>query len=356
MTRSAKLSVNVDEGTELQISLTPTDLPHARWIVPHQLRQWAAQVDSIQLTIDLGKNPATGVRQGTAYLRMKAFLDELCGAFPHSRVVEVDYSPPTFRALADRYFDGRRDVPAMCFYGAFYAYFFGVFATPRRFVLHMDSDMLYGGGSDSWVREAVELMSRRPDVLACNPLPGPPTPDGGLRSQKLERDSEGDSSFRVRALSTRLFLLDTQRLASITPIPLLHVGRGRELQARIEGRSPVLPAETCISAAMQRRGMWRVDFLGRPPGMWSIHPPYRSAAFYKTLPDVVRRVEEGAIPEAQRGRHDVDDALVDWSDVRPTLRLRLERHAGIFAQRLAARVRGGRQPVADFRSTSDPDD
>ena len=332
MTQKAQ-ATTASEGVELQISLTPSDLPHARWIVPHQLRCWGPQVDSIQLTVDLGRGAAADEAQQSARRQLYAFLEEVCQPHRSARVVEVDYSRATWTAITDAYFGGQRAIPSISFYGAFYAYFFGVFASSRRHILHTDSDMLYGGGSQSWVAEALETLARRPDVLACNPLPGPPTSDGELRSQRLERDTHERSAFRAHALSTRLFLLDTERLARITPIPLVRVGGLRALQCFIEGRSRILPAESCISAAMEGNGIWRLDFLGHPPGMWSIHPALRSATFYNTLPDVVRKVEQGEMPEQQRGRHDVDDSLVDWSDARQTPLLRMRRHADIVRWR-----------------------
>jgi hypothetical protein len=36
----------------LQISLAPSDLPHARVLLAHQLRTWAGQVEEVLLTVD----------------------------------------------------------------------------------------------------------------------------------------------------------------------------------------------------------------------------------------------------------------------------------------------------------------
>jgi hypothetical protein len=65
---------------------------------------------------------------------------------------------------------------------------------------------------------------------------------------------------------------------------------------------------------MRARGLVRREFLGTAPGMWSLHPPYRSEDFYRRLPELVRRVEAGDMPEAQTGDHDVNASLVDWSE------------------------------------------
>jgi hypothetical protein len=65
-----------------------------------------------------------------------------------------------------------------------------------------------------------------------------------------------------------------------------------------------------LSRVMSARGMLRVDFLGRPPGMWSLHPPVHSEAFYRLLPDLIRRIETGDIPNGQRGDYDLNDSMV----------------------------------------------
>jgi hypothetical protein len=48
--------------------------------------------------------------------------------------------------------------------------------------------------------------------------------------------------------------------------------------------------------------------------MWSLHPPYRSRDFYDRLPELVQRIERGDIPNDQRGDHDFNSSMVDWSE------------------------------------------
>src|SRR5204863_234224 len=81
-------------------------------------------------------------------------------------------------------------------------------------------------------------------------------------------------------------------------------------------------------------GLGRIDFLGASPGMWAIHPPYRSPTFYERLPALVAEIECGDVPDAQRGYHEAEGCLVDWSDVRPSPRNRLEKHSRLLLQRV----------------------
>jgi hypothetical protein len=92
---------------------------------------------------------------------------------------------------------------------------------------------------------------------------------------------------------------------------------------------------------MMTHDLERVDFLGSPPGMWALHPPYRSALFYETLPSLIRRIEIGDVPEAQRGRYDIEDCLVDWTSAARRHRWRRwSAHLGVIASRIVSRNAG----------------
>jgi hypothetical protein len=303
----------------LQITVAPSDLPHAGAILPHQLRTWAAQVDEVLFTYDV-RPPARG-RFTDAWEERRApmaeLLEGLCAEHPHARVAEVDDRPKTVAAVGRRFLD-REDVPQKDSRGGpLYAYFFALHEAAHDLVLHMDSDMLFGGASQTWVREAVELLAAREDVLFAGPLPGPPRADGTI-AQPGERVALDSLAFSFRTMSTRVFLLDRGRLAGrVGPLrlrpPILLRSR---IKARLHGHPPFAMPEQLLSLAMEEHGMSRVDFLGEPSGMWSLHPPHRSQRFYDELPELVRRVEAGDVPDEQRGHYDIVDALVDWSDAR----------------------------------------
>jgi hypothetical protein len=326
----------------LQISLAPTDLPHAVHIVPHQLRQWADQVDEILLTVDTRRSASKSVQEWEERLPgLRQLIGDCCTSYAHARTLDVDYGSQTQEAVASRFFGGT-PVPLKDFRGSgMYSYLFALYAAKNDLVFHVDSDMLFGGGSRSWASEATDVLNRRPDVLACNPLPGPPTADGTLRSQILERDPIEPAAFRAPALSTRLFLMDLGRLPVLKAVRV--TGR-HALGARIEGNSTFDGLEVTISQAMATRGLTRLDFLGTEPGMWAVHPPWRSATFYERLPDLIEEVEQGRVPEEQRGCHDIEDCMVDWTDVRPSRRQAIVRRSRRALERLAdpLTAKGGR--------------
>ena len=95
-----------------------------------------------------------------------------------------------------------------------------------------------------------------------------------------------------------------------------------------------------MSTLMNSKCLHRVDFLGAGGGMWSLHPLYRSPSFYEKLPELIQRVEEGDIPDGQRGDYDLNDSMLDWSDVRKrqTILRRLSRTLGYVMYGIADRV------------------
>jgi hypothetical protein len=311
--------------------LAPTDLPHAEHILPHQLRQWGDQVGEILMTVDLHRSRGRFAEDWEQRLPgLRRLIADCCARYSHARTIDVSYDGDAKSSIERSFFRGEK-IPAKDYRGGpFYSYFYALHAARFDRVLHFDSDMLFGGGSKTWLGEAMDILDARPDVLACNPLPGAPTSDGSLRSQLLEREAIDGVAYRSPALSTRLFLMDRQRL------PRLQVERQtgrRSWGARLDGNPPFDTPEGIISAAMARSGLIRIDFLGRAPGMWSVHPPYRSATFYRKLPTLIQDVESDQVPEAQRGWHDIEDCMVDWSDVRPGRLDRIRTHLRLALDR-----------------------
>jgi hypothetical protein len=311
----------------LQVNVAPVDLPHAAEILPHQLRQWGGQVQEVLFTFDLHRTAHGGhFGEGWEERRapMQALLERLCREHPAARIAEIDYAPQRMAEIADAY-TGGEPIPAKDTKGApFYPYFYGLHEAHNDLVLHLDSDLMFGGSSQTWIEEATALLAADPDVLVTSPLPGPPTADGSLRREAAPRFEHSTPAYRFATLSTRLFLLDRARLRErLAPLRLLGPARAiSSAKARLHGNPPYRAAELVISEAMAKASVYRVDFLGADPGMWSLHPPYRSEEFYRELPRLIEQIERGEIPEGQRGDYELNDSMFDWSSARRRRRVR----------------------------------
>jgi hypothetical protein len=132
------------------------------------------------------------------------------------------------------------------------------------------------------------------------------------------RELASSLAYRFTTVSSRIFMFDRRDFAvrvgsfgpSRRPAP-------RSVATALLERNPCREeCERTMGRAMRRNGLARVDLLGTGPGMWSLHPPMRSPEFFAALPELVRRVEAGDVPEGQRGDFDVNDSMVDWTSAR----------------------------------------
>ncbi len=309
----------------LQINLAPPDVQHAVHVAPHQLRVWGEQVDEILFTLDAVR-PSAGrfaQRWNDLLPAMNELLERLESAYPHARIDVVDPSPAAVRRVAAGFFATEHIPMKDSRGGPLYAYFYGLHQAENDLVLHVDSDMLFGGHSQTWVQEAVAAIGADESVLLATPLPGPPRADGRLCGQPDARPEPGlRLGFRFHSMSTRVFLLDRarlrERIGALTLAPPL-LARSR-VKALINRNPMVAMPEQILTREMRRHRLARLDFLGEDPGMWSLHPPYRSPEFYRALPSLIARVEAEDVPEEQRGHYDFVDELFDFSEVRAKLR------------------------------------
>jgi hypothetical protein len=298
----------------LQISLTSGDLPHARRIVPHQLRQLGGQVHDVLLTID---------RQAAA-TQADAELDEWLAevAALHPRVVarDVDHSDDAVQQVADVLFGGRRP-PRVDFRGRpIHSYLEPLLVAPTDWVFHLDSDMFLGGGSQTWVAEACDAIAAGDDYVLGSPYPGPPRPDGAVLRQP-DASAAGPFAVRLQNMSSRVFLLHRPSfISALAPLPLLRAPLKGRLWTLREPNPPFEKLELMVTARMRELSLRRIDLLGSAPGMWSLHPPYRSPEFYRRLDELVQRVESNDLPLAQQGDFDLNDSVIDWSDARRRIR------------------------------------
>ena len=313
----------------LQISLAPSDHEHASLLLPHQIRAWRAEVSEILLTVDFHRSPG---RFSARWAEGKDKILPLARSLPGARVAEVDYSPRTVGRVAEAFFDDAEIPPKDFRGGPFYSYFFGLHAAEHDQVLHIDSDMFFGGPTTGWMELALERMRRRPEILVAAPLPGPPAPDLVLRQLRGRRVAAPDPAFDFAEMSTRIFLIDRRRFR--TDFGRLRLARPSPrdcVKALVEGNPPADLPEHLITRRMREKGLVRHEFAG--PGKWHLHPPYRCADFYARLPELVRRCETGDLPDGQLGDHDINDSLVNWDEARAQLR------DNRWWRRLAARMK-----------------
>ena len=334
------------QSTAAQISTFPMDVRHFEYLLPHQIRAWSSSVDRIVVTIDTHRSRAGRYRGSNfdeSLEKLRRLISDARKSYPRLQVADVDYSEATQRAVA-RYFFDREAIPPKAWDGGyFYSLFYGLYAANAQYVTHFDGDMMFGGGSKTWMQEAIACMEQRPDALVVEPFPGPPRADGQIfgheisKGLKYRREDMPQLAYRFKHVSSRAFVIDMNRFKDkLGKLPWVSASPLQRLKARILGHPPeVIEAELLISKTLQRFDLYRIDMLGSPPGMWSLHPPYRSEEFYQRLPEFIRTVETGAVPEGQRGHYDLNDSIIDWTSAR-TANQRHRRYMRMIRDRLTS--------------------
>jgi hypothetical protein len=297
----------------LQINLAPGDYPHARLILPHQLNILAGQVDEIILTVDT--RSAHG-RFSDGWSRYEALLydfleNEIKSKFP-VQILRVNYNGPVKSKIA-HYFFGNKKLPDKDFRGGpFYAYFFGLFYASNDLVLHLDSDIFLGGGSQTWLEEAKAILDTYSSCLIVSPHPGPPHPEGRLIDQTVLRLLK-PYTYELAGMSTRIFLIN-KSIFSRAKIALKKPKLRSQAKAIVQGNTNAELPEILIWDFMLKNDLKRIDFLGAGKGLWSVHPPFRTKSFYENLENIIYRIDHQDLPESQYGFYDIVDEFCDWQE------------------------------------------
>jgi hypothetical protein len=253
---------------------------------------------------------------------MQELLQRICLKYKHAKLITVDYSSEMIQRM-NRLLSVKRSIPLKNYRGApIYSYLFGIYSANNKYVLHLDSDIMFGGGSQKWISEAIKLLESRSDVLTCSPLPGPPTKEGILLDQESVKESYLSLALRINSFSTRVFFINKNDFFSKLKLKFTMPKLKYVIKSFIDGNYPCDRLENIIWNAINRASLCRIDFLGGSPGLWSVHPPFRTKFFYKMLPDIIHRVETGNIPDKQCGKYDIDDSFFDWTEARRVIKSR----------------------------------
>jgi hypothetical protein len=195
---------------------------------------------------------------------MKAILG-LANSIPNARVISVDYSR---QAVSKEFFGSRRRLPPKdCVGGPFYAYFYGLNQAAHNLVLHSDSDMFYGGGSQTWVAEAIEVLDAYPNVVVVNPNGSPirnAEESHDPRIKGVLRTKSGGRALIFDQISTRHFLINKQKfIEKLGPVQVVPTSLTRGFVRYVRYGFPnAQQPEISISTSMQARGLFRLDILG----------------------------------------------------------------------------------------------
>jgi hypothetical protein len=296
-----------------QINLAPGDYRHSKYLLKYHLELFSDLVDEILLTYDVNPRKIISSTEVNEFdKQMLALVEELSEANKKIKFQRVDYSSDVVEKVTLSFFN--RMIPQHDYRGApIYPYLFGIYYAKNDYVFHIDSDMFFGGLSRTWLKEAQELMIQNPAILTTSPLPGPPHPEGILVKQREYKPYPNKAyAFIFDQMSTRVFLIDRRKInKKLRPVKPVVKER---IFAYAGGFSSIDTLEVMITNCMKEHSYKRLDFLGNSPGLWSLHPNYRSQSFYRQIPDIIDRLKRMDIPEEQYGYYNISDNFIDWED------------------------------------------
>jgi hypothetical protein len=280
----------------------PRDSGFLKATLQHLLRMCSFPFREILVVAD---DLPRGNRSLNTEIEVSCFADLLLRLTREQTVTRCVYlSEIATDRLAEKHFGSRvstmrdhRSIPL-------FAWIAGIEAAQTDFVVHFDSDiLLHQTPGHSWINAGMSLLQEDPLTMFVAPLPGPPSGDGSLRAQTAAPTLDNQGNFRFKTFSSRRFLLSKQRFEKLLPTPLRYTSIKRRLLMPLGFRNAILPWEYCVSCALQKSKYYRVHLCS--PKAWSLHCQDHSHAWLRSLPVVIRRVEEGQYPAEQGGHYDL---------------------------------------------------
>lgn len=294
----------------LSLMVARTDV---RWIEPmlrHLCGAHRKSVVQILVFVDTAPlGPAYRNRPGVGTMEeLRGILAKVQADGLIDGVKDIPYDSRTRKDIYEKYF-GRdlrvthnfRGYPVL---GSIYS----IEEVATDWVLHFDSDILLHQKTGlDWVREAIDLMTRREDILFAAPRPGPPRSDGVLLQRGLPYSDEG-SFYSFKKFSSRIYLFSKKRLESLLPIEPKYISWKRRLWQEVTGQSALWNWEIMVSEALRSSASIRANLKNLD--CWTLHTPDHGPEFVENLPGIIQKVEAGWFPESQAGDYDI--ILKDW--------------------------------------------
>jgi hypothetical protein len=189
--------------------------------------------------------------------------------------------------LAGKYFGSRvsamRDHRGIPLFG----WIAGLEAAQTDFVLHFDSDiLLHQAPGHSWIDAGI-----------------PPASDGSFYDQAVAPTFDNQGNFRFKNFSSRRFLMNKPRFENMLPTPLRYLSTKRRLFMQFGFDNALCTWEHDVTCVLQNSKYYRVHL--RSPKAWALHCRDHGRAWLRSLPALIKRVEDGRYPAEQGGHYNL---------------------------------------------------
>lgn len=306
----------------LQINTAPVDWVYLPKILNHQLSAFGEICKEIVITIETRQSKKTrweSEKWNHDLDQIFQLCEELKVKYPQLRVNPIEYSEAKRKEVTTYFIkNSKRLIPFKDFRGGpYYSYYYGLFSASQPYILHMDSDMLFCGNGASWLNEALTLRQQDKKALFISPIIGPPVLPGKKMPKQHPRRYNPTSDYEYlgngytyKDISTRVFLVEKSRLRNFGIYTRPNFDQ--QVKSWMKGINPYHTPERSLSKAMQSKKLYRVDFHGSSPGLYSIHNQIaRRPDMIEMLDHVIKKVSEGFFLEEDRGLQDFNPPYLD---------------------------------------------
>lgn len=321
--------------TSLWILVARTDVPYMLQTISHLVNSCNYPFKEKVLAMDTA--PLTGDKVYRYGIATPEELENTCQSLVNQgvidKIVKIDYTPSLIKEIYQKYF-GIHQGEKMLNHthnwkgSTIYASLYCIEACTTDYYLHFDADMLlYQDNDFNWIDEAIKLMNSVSNIAMIRPLCGPPHPENKVfHPNSFVKDERG--FFAHKSFSMRAYLLEKERFAQLSPIPLMWKypplysrflpqplkSFSAKIERRLRGfkttfiQGAVESFEPMTSKRLEMTDFVRADLSS--PKAWTIHPPKHTKEFIEALPKLIQLIEAGKYPPSQAGYYDL--ILAEW--------------------------------------------
>ncbi|BAU65642.1 hypothetical protein STA3757_30310 [Stanieria sp. NIES-3757] len=313
----------------LWILVARTDVPYMLKTIPHQIR--ACNYPFVEKVLAMDTAPLIGDKRYRYDTGTQEQLETACQTLVEQgiidRIVKIDYNQALIKQIYTKYF-GLEQALQMLDHthnwkgSTVYASLYCLEASASNYYLHFDADMLlYQNPNYNWISEAIKLTESVPTIAAIRPRCGPPHLAGkAFHPHSFSQDERGFLAHKF--FSMRAYLLNRNRFAELSPIPLMWKHRPllsrylpqslQPIAAKLERqltrkKGPVKGAiesfEPMTSKKLATTNYVRADLISDQA--WTIHPAKHTPEFIAALSNLIDAIEQGKYPSAQAGHYDL---------------------------------------------------
>ena len=306
------------QNVTLQINLCHRDIDYAEMTIPYLVEAHHGHLDEKIAIVDCcqqqescfvylgGKQPETVLRNRVKKIckiaeefKNKGYFDRIIYFYPETAVI---------KKLHRKYLGGIITETHDWRGVALTAYLLGLDSCQTRYVLHYDADMLlYQAEGYDWIIEARNNLEGEAYAVAAGPRESPPITDRTFKNRPVV-----NGAWNHAWISARCFLMDLERLSNYLPLCRRFYFMEVLLRKYLRRNYPPF-FEMMLFRRIRKSGGFKLYLKSKKA--WLLHPGIKSNRYVTLLPQILKMIKDGHIPDEQIGKHEINETtLIAWEN------------------------------------------